>query len=107
VLDELEEVAARLGVEVRAEPFAKGLMEGRGGLCRIDGRPVVVMDEKLSAPDRVGVLAAALASLDTRGVDVPDLARTALDAARRRKREERRKRARPKRHLGLVRAKPR
>ena len=73
VLAELEALAARLGVAVRSEPFGKGVLEGRGGLCWVDGKALVVMDAKLAVQDRIGVLAGALArfDLDARGSVAP------------------------------------
>jgi len=55
---------------VRAEPFAKGIMKGRGGLCWLRGRPFVVMDEQLSQADRVALVATALASFDLESLHV-------------------------------------
>lgn len=113
VLSELESVAARLGVAVRAEPFLKGVLDGRGGLCWVDGKAVVVMDEKLPVPDRIAVLASALAQLDLDTTQVPLLVLQVIMASRRRARARppaRSRRApRPRRaaHPGLARAKPR
>jgi hypothetical protein len=109
VLAELEALAARLGVSVRAEPFGRGVLERRGGLCWVDGRPLVVMDEKLAVTDRIGVLAGALAQLDLDGVSVLPLIRERIDEARTgKKRAPRRIKvaARPGRP-GLARARPR
>lgn len=103
VLAELEALAARLGVEVRREPFGKGLMEGRGGLCWVKGRALVVMDEKLPVAERIGVLAAALAEFDLDGVHVIPAVRATIEAAR-----EGRSMGAPKRtHPGLARTRPR
>ena len=102
VLAELEALAARLGVEVRREPFGKGLLEGRGGLCWVKGKPLVVMDEKLPLTERIGVLAGALAEFDLESVRVMPAVRAAIEAAR-----EGRSMGAPKRtHPGLARTKP-
>jgi hypothetical protein len=106
VLAELEALAARLGVSVRAEPFGRGVLERRGGLCWVDGRPLVVMDDKLAVPDRIGVLAAALAQFDLDGVSVVPLVRERIDEARTGK-KRRPKRLKASAHPGLARAKPR
>jgi hypothetical protein len=102
VLAELEALAARLGVAVRAEPFGTGVLKGRGGLCWVDGKPLVVMDAKLALPEQIGVLAAALGSFDLEAVSVPPAVREQIDAARRGK-----KRRPPKKRPGLARARPR
>jgi hypothetical protein len=65
----LVEVAARAGVEIRIEPFALAL-SGKGGLCRIEGRPVVLVDAKLSVLEQAGVIGEALGEIDL-GAAVP------------------------------------
>jgi hypothetical protein len=66
----LSEVAARAGVEVRIEPFALAL-SGKGGLCRIEGRLVVLVDAKLSVLEQAGVIGEALAEVDLGDVEIP------------------------------------
>ncbi len=82
MLLELEALAGRLGVAIRAEPFDKGALGGRGGLCRVRGKPVIVMDASLPVPDRIAVLAAALATFDLDSVYVSPVLRGRIDAAR-------------------------
>ena len=110
VLSELESVAARLGIPVRAEPFLKGVLDGRGGLCWVDGKAIIVMDEKLPLADRIAIVAGALAQLDLDTSQVPLLVLEVIVASRKppraRPRPRRRTPARP-RHPGLARAKPR
>ena len=55
---ELESVADRLGVEVRHVRY-----EGMGGLCTVRGKTVLAVNDALDTPDRVSVMAKALASL--------------------------------------------
>ena len=110
MLAELHALAARLGVAVRAEPFGKGLLEGRGGLCWVDGKALVVMDEKLGTPERIAVLAEALSTFDLEAVSAPPAVRELLatQAVRRRKRPgKRRTKAPAGHHPGLARARPR
>ena len=66
----LTDLASRLGVEIRVEPFHVTLA-GRGGLCRLDGRSVILVDERLTLIERVGVVALALGRLDLQSVPVP------------------------------------
>ncbi len=82
MLLELEALAGRLGIAIRAEPFDKGVLGGRGGLCRVRGQPVVVMDASLPLPDRIAVLASALSHFDLDAVFVPPVLRARIDAAR-------------------------
>jgi hypothetical protein len=82
MLAELESLAARLGIAVRPEPFGRGLLEGRGGLCWVDGKPLVVMDVTLGVPDRVAVLAEALAQFDLSAVPLEPALEARIHAAR-------------------------
>lgn len=70
----LSEVAAQAGVEVRIEPFTLALA-GKGGLCRIEGRLVVLVDAKLGVLEQAGVLGEALGEalheVDVDGLEIP------------------------------------
>jgi hypothetical protein len=92
ILLELERLAMRLGIVVRAEAFDKTTIEGRGGLCWLRGRPVVVMDAGMPIVDKIGVLADALSRFDVEAIYLPPLLRARLE----RYREERTVRERPK-----------
>ena len=70
----LSEVAAQACVEVRIEPFALAL-SGKGGLCRIEGRLVVLVDAKLSVLEQAGVLGEALADVDLGDIAIPPAVR--------------------------------
>jgi hypothetical protein len=70
VVDALTAVAARAGVEVRIEPFELAIV-GKGGLCRIEGQLVILVDAKLGALERAGVIGEALGELDLEGIEVP------------------------------------
>ena len=47
-------------------------LAGKGGLCRIEGVRVVLVDAKLRPLEQAGVIGEALAELDLDGVIVPD-----------------------------------
>ncbi len=70
VVRALSAVAAQAGVEVRIEPFALAL-SGKGGLCRIDGRLVILVDAKLGILEQAGVIGEALGEVDLAGIVVP------------------------------------
>src|SRR6476469_6496213 len=63
VVHALSAVAAQAGVEVRIEPFAL-VLAGKGGLCRIDGQLVILVDAKLSSLEKAGVIGEALGDVD-------------------------------------------
>jgi hypothetical protein len=66
----LAEVAAMAGVEVRIERFELALA-GKGGLCRIEGRPLILVDAKLGVLEQAGVIGQALGAIDLGEVRVP------------------------------------
>jgi hypothetical protein len=82
MLAEFEALASRLGILVRVEPFDDALSGRRGGLCRVRGQPLVLMDDSLPLADRIAVLATALADFDLEGVYVSPLVRARIEAAR-------------------------
>ena len=67
----LSELAARAGVAVRVERFEHPLA-GKGGLCRVEGVLVVLVDAKLGALEQAGVVGEALAELDLDDALLPD-----------------------------------
>jgi hypothetical protein len=70
VLVALTQMALRLGVEVRIEPFEHRIVGAPGGgLCRVDGRTLVLVDAKLALIDQVGILGQAIGAL--RPLEVP------------------------------------
>jgi hypothetical protein len=83
LLDELLTVAKRLGIEVRVEPFRGGIRSS-GGLCRLRGRALVLIDQRLGAFDRSRALADALSELDVDGVYLTPQARRLIETARQR-----------------------
>jgi len=78
----LEALAARLGVPVRYDAFDRGLAKGRscGGLCRVRGRPIILLDANLGPRDHVATLAQALATFDLDAIYLPPLVRATIHA---------------------------
>jgi hypothetical protein len=81
LLDELLSAARRLGIEVRIEPFHGGVRTP-GGLCRLRGRILVLIDQRLGVFDRTRTLADALSEFDVESVYLTPQARRFIDAAR-------------------------
>jgi len=78
----LEALAARLGIPVRYETMERGVASGRsrGGLCRLRGQPIILVDEALGPHERVAVLAQALGTFDLDGIYLPPLVRSTIRA---------------------------
>ena len=88
LLSALTAIAEAAGVPVRVERFELAMIRGRGGLCTIGGKRVVLVDEATTRTERIALIATALASLDLEGIEMSDEARAAID----RRRPKRRKR---------------
>jgi hypothetical protein len=69
LLEDLTRVAQQLGIEVRSHVL-RGLHASPGGLCRIRGRAVVLLNSKASVIERGTALAEALAEVDLGGVEL-------------------------------------
>jgi len=69
LLEDLTKVAQQLGIEVRSHVL-RGYHASHGGLCRINGRQVVLLNSKASVIERGTALAEALAGVDLGGVEI-------------------------------------
>ena len=76
ILRELEDVARRLGVDVRIE---RGGF--RGGLCLIDEEQVIVLNKRQPVESRLAILAQSLKSLPVDTVFMRPAVREALESS--------------------------
>jgi hypothetical protein len=79
----LESVLGRLGVAVRSEPFDPrmfGNLGAHGGMCRVHGSCVVLVDSHAPIADRVAVLAQVLSGFDLSDVYLPPQVRDLIDS---------------------------
>jgi hypothetical protein len=78
----LEEVAARLGIEVRYDTMDRNhpLGGAGGGFCRLRGKAMILIDSRLTPSDRVAVLAKALARFDLDTIFLAPAVRATIDA---------------------------
>lgn len=67
----LSALAKKAGIEVRIEAFGLKQLAGKGGLCRIRGRRVILVDAALGPLEQAGVIGQALGSVALRGIDIP------------------------------------
>jgi hypothetical protein len=81
MLRALEELARRVGLEVRVEPQWLGGASA-GGLCRLRGVPVVLLDGLAPPHERIGVLCEVLAEFDLETVFLPPALRAILQGRR-------------------------
>ena len=77
MLEHLEELASRLGIEVRYEAAA-----GRVGIGKLRGKQIAVIDLNLRVKERVSALSTLLAREPINGIYVAPAVRQKLDRAR-------------------------
>lgn len=64
LLSQLEELAQGLDVEVRYEPMRREGPAFPGGLCRLKGKYVLIIDSKVATWDKIEALAKGLHRFD-------------------------------------------
>jgi len=75
-LKELEQVAAALALTVRTQPFRTAIAPG--GLCKLRGQSVVLLNSRTHEDDRALVLAEVLNAMDIARVPMSEDAREFL-----------------------------
>ena len=83
LLKELEQVAEALGLKVRTQSF-RGSGLSVGGLCKLKGQPVVLLNLRVHEDERALALGAILRSMDTQALQLSDEAREFLSLPQRR-----------------------
>jgi len=78
LLQQLEELAEKLDIAI-----SYSSMESDGGLCRIKNRRMILVNTRLSTPERIEVIAAALPREELEGVFVPPSVREVIERRRR------------------------
>jgi len=63
VLNHLEALADKLGIQVRYEKTVDELT-GRGGLCRVEGKYVLMIRSKASVKEKIRIMTQALKRFD-------------------------------------------
>jgi hypothetical protein len=83
VLEHLEGLAERLGVEIVYQKLGEEDFSVRGGLCKLNGTFKVFIDRSKSVEDQIEILARGLSSFDTEKFYLFPYIREMLDNARR------------------------
>jgi 2,3-bisphosphoglycerate-independent phosphoglycerate mutase len=74
LLEELESVCARLNIQLRYEKTS-----ARGGLCKVDGRYIVIVDRKAKEDYKATVIAKALKQFDLSDIHLKPSVREFID----------------------------
>ncbi len=59
-LEQLEEIATQIGIDIRYEPLQIEGTIHTGGYCRVMGKPVVILNKKAAKSEQIKVLLDAL-----------------------------------------------
>ena len=78
-LDQLEALAYSLGVEIRYEKLPQDDVTISGGLYRLKGKNVIVLDSRAKAKDRIRTLVQALKPFDLTNVYIRPALRELLE----------------------------
>ena len=82
LVNHLEELARKLSVTVRFEPLENEEVSATGGLCRVENRHLILIDNRTSAREQASVLAKALQHFDVSRIYLRPGVRAFLDRAR-------------------------
>ncbi len=64
ILDQLEELAESLGIKIRYEQLQKEGTFFPGGLCKLKGKNILIINSKGGMEDKIETLAKAVISFD-------------------------------------------
>ena len=79
LLEHLEDIAHRLGVELRYENLAQGVVRSEGGYCKVAGKPLILINRKDSRQQQIRTLCRSLNKLDLQGIFIPPAVRRVIE----------------------------
>jgi hypothetical protein len=79
ILSYLEELAEKLEILVRDENINIEESSSSGGLCRFEGKHVVILNSKATVKEKIQVMIAALQQFDLSDIYVKPVIRELLD----------------------------
>jgi len=78
ILQSLEAIAEKLGIKVQYENLRKRHIFSKGGLCKLKGNKVVIIDNTINLSEKIDILADALSQFDLEDVYMPPVVRKIL-----------------------------
>lgn len=79
ILQNLEAIAEKLGVQVSYENIRKKHVFSKGGLCRLKEDKIVIIDTNLNLSEKIDILADALSQFDLEDIYMPPAVRKIVD----------------------------
>lgn len=81
LFNQLEELAGKLGIEIRYGNIGVEDSRRMGGLCRVKGKYYLIMHSRLTIKEKIGIISKTLKGFDTGDVYVIPVIRELLDKA--------------------------
>jgi hypothetical protein len=88
LLNQLEELAGKLGIEIRYGKIGGEESHRTGGLCRVKGQYVLIMHSRLTAKEKTGIIIKTLKGFEMGDVYVIPVIRELLNKSGERIKEE-------------------
>ncbi len=79
LLEMLQELAQKLSIEVRLEPIKMGSGYSEGGLCRVKGKYVLIINPNASIEEKIRLFTEAVKRFDLSGVYIKPALRSYLE----------------------------
>jgi hypothetical protein len=79
LLESMEDLADRAGIEVRYDALKSGPVRATSGNCEFNGKPLIVIDRSMQGQARAFALARELAAFDLEGVFLQPAVRDFID----------------------------
>jgi hypothetical protein len=80
ILEHLEDIAIKLGVELRYEDLGQIGVRSDGGYCKLAGRPIIIINRKESRSKKISILAKSLNKLNLEGIFIPSALRKLIES---------------------------
>lgn len=80
LLEHLERIADRLGVEVRYENLTQSGFRSEGGYCRVLGKDLILLNRRDTCRRKIRILARSLNRLNLEGIFVPPAVRRIIES---------------------------
>jgi hypothetical protein len=79
LLEHLEEIALRLGIQLRYENLLQGPVRIEGGYCVLEGKPMILINRKDSHLRKIRILSRSLSKHNLEAIFIPPAVRKAIE----------------------------
>ena len=80
LLDHLEQIAERLGVELRYENLGQSGVRTDGGYCKVAGKQLILINRRDSRQRKIRILCRSLNKLNLQSIFIPPAVRRAIES---------------------------